>query len=301
MKKSGELIEKTEVAFTPEVLATLRKQAGESSFEKIKDLLKRVRLFQIVYWSGGHKVNGYLAIRKGIRGKRPCIIANRGGTGEFGSFDLLKAMLRLGMMADWGYVVIASQYSGCGGSQGSDDWGGEQTLADVLNLKKTLKKIPGADPERIGMYGGSRGGMMTYLCLKKNRWIKAAVIVAGAADMERSFRERPNLKKHLIQFGIRTKADIRERSAVLWAQNLSKKSPILMMHGTSDWRVSVLDSLDMSRKLYACKHPHRLIVFEGGDHRLTEHREEANRETRAWFDRFVRDGEALPNLKLHGD
>lgn len=31
------------------------------------------------------------------------------------------------------------------------------------------------------------------------------------------------------------------------------------MHGTADWRVNVLDSMDLSRKLYQQKVPHRLI------------------------------------------
>jgi len=301
MKKSGVLIEKTEIIFTPEVLEKVKKQTQKAGFEKIKTLIKSVRLFHILYQSGDHRVHGYLAMPKRVRGKQPCIIANRGGMGDFGSYTLAKAVLRLGRIAEWGYIAIGSQYSGCGGSEGQEDFGGSGTLADVINCQKVLTELSEADVARIGMYGSSRGGMMTYLALAKVKWIKAAVTVAGIADVERNLRMRLDLKKYIQKLTNYTTAEMQQRSAIHWPEKFPKKTPVLLMHGTGDWRVSVLDSLDLTQKLYENKRPCRLIVFEGGDHRLSEHLEEKDRQMRLWFDCFVRDGEVLPNLKLHGD
>ncbi|HVM90902.1 MAG TPA: prolyl oligopeptidase family serine peptidase, partial [Verrucomicrobiae bacterium] len=85
-----------------------------------------------------------------------------------------------------------------------------------------------------------------------------------------------------------------------WAHKFCKKTPVLMMHGTADWRVTVKESLNLSGKLYEAKIPHRLVVFEGADHSITEFRAERRAMTREWFDRFVRDGAPLPNLRPHG-
>ena len=71
--------------------------------------------------------------------------------------------------------------------------------------------------------------------------------------------------------------------------------------GTADWRVSPLDSLDLSRELLKHRVPHRLVMFEGGDHFLSEFSDEKNQLTRAWLDRFVLNGNPLPNIRPHGD
>jgi dipeptidyl aminopeptidase/acylaminoacyl peptidase len=261
---------------------------------------KKVRVFRIVYRSNGHRVHGSIVMPRRFSGKLPCIIWNRGGLGADFAIKLSTLYRPIARMAMWGYVVIASQYSGCGGSDGADDAGGPATVNDILNLRRVLEQIPEADTSRIGMYGASRGGMMTYLCLTKAKWIKAAVTLAGLADVARNMRNRADLRKIAKGHGIRSRNDMEARSAVCWPEKFSKKTPILLMHGTADWRVTPLDSIDLSRKLVEEKVPHRLVMFEGDDHGLTEHPEERDRLTRDWFDRFVRDGASLPNLKPHG-
>jgi dipeptidyl aminopeptidase/acylaminoacyl peptidase len=72
------------------------------------------------------------------------------------------------------------------------------------------------------------------------------------------------------------------------------------MHGGSDWRVSPLDSIELAQKLLALHIPHRLVIFEGTDHSLSEHGAESNKMTISWFERFLKNNEALPDTKLHG-
>ncbi len=42
------------------------------------------------------------------------------------------------------------------------------------------------------------------------------------------------------------------------------------------------------------------MVFEGGDHGLSEFRDEVDAAVGAWLDRYVRDGKSWPSLEPHG-
>src|SRR5688572_18620245 len=231
MPKAGTLLEKVEIKLDAKLKKGLSKFNNTTQMGEILDIAKRVRVFSIVYWSNGYKVRGFMAEPRSMKGRVPCVIWNRGGSGEFGSIKIGPAFRWLGRMADWGYIVIATQYSGNGGSEGKEDWGGPKTMADVLNLKFILDKTPHADSKRIGMYGGSRGGTMTYRALTMVKWIKAAVTVAGSTDAKRMMKFRPDMAKIFKHYGL-TKKDLFNISAVEWPQKFNKKTPILMLHGT---------------------------------------------------------------------
>ena len=49
------------------------------------------------------------------------------------------------------------------------------------------------------------------------------------------------------------------------------------------------------------KVPYRLVMFEGGDHGLTEFKKEQYGMIRQWFDKYLMIGKKLPVLKPHGD
>lgn len=248
-----------------------------------------VRARRITYASNGHRVNGFIVEPRTIKGRLPCIIWNRGGSMDFGALEDWQVIAWLGMVAEWGYIVIASQYSGNKGSEGVDQCGGDD-VNDVLVLRDVLRRHAHADLRRIGMLGGSRGGMMTYLCLSRVRWIKAAVTIAGLADLSRNMRHRPEMReRYKTMFGAKTK-DVAARSAVRWAQRFPKNTALLMMHGTNDKRVSVEDTLDLSRELLKAGRHHGIRIFEGDDHYLTGNWKKRWEMVREWFDRYVKDG-----------
>ncbi len=56
----------------------------------------------------------------------------------------------------------------------------------------------------------------------------------------------------------------------------------------------------MATALYEAKRPFRLIVFEGGDHGLSEFRKEVDEQAVGWLHRYVRDSETWPSLEPHG-
>ena len=83
------------------------------------------------------------------------------------------------------------------------------------------------------------------------------------------------------------------------AKKFSKTTPILIMHGTADWRVNPEDSLDLSKEFLKFKIPYRLIMFEGADHSISEFENTKNQMCIDWFNRFLKKGEKLPDLKPH--
>lgn len=126
--------------------------------------LDSIVISEITYLSDGLKVNGYL-IEPRVTGNYSCIIYNRGGNREFGKLEIGTSVW-LGNLAKNGYVVIASQYRGNRGSQGREEFGGED-VNDILNLTEVLKEVESANTSKIGTYGWSRGIMMTYVALKR--------------------------------------------------------------------------------------------------------------------------------------
>ena len=296
--QNGKLVDMSMVTFNEDKLKRL-----EKFIPSIRNVLEEVEIKAISYLSDGLKVKGYLALPK--EGKNlPCIIYNRGGTREFGAISNTRAALWLGHVASWGYVVVATQYRGNAGGEGIEDWGGAD-VNDVLNLIPLLESLPQADVSRIGMYGWSRGGMMTYLSLAKTDRISAAVVGAGMADAFDTIKRRPEMENKVFAELIPNYWDTKEsalkaRSAVLWPEKLYKRTPILLLHGSSDWRAHPTQAFKMALALYESKHPFRFVFFEGGDHILSEHRGEVNRLVKNWMNRYVRDRKPWPNLEPHG-
>jgi dipeptidyl aminopeptidase/acylaminoacyl peptidase len=192
-------------------------------------ILDKVEIRSITYLSDGLKVKGYLAVPK--EGKKlPCVIYNRGGNRSFGALNDEEAVYLLGRVATWGYVVAASQYRGVRGGEGKEEFGGAD-VDDVLNLIPLLESLPQADTTRIGMYGWSRGGMMTYMALTRTDRIAAAVIGGGSSDLFDGLKQRPDMEKsvyaELIPNYAKDKAAaLTARSAIRWPEKINKKTPL---------------------------------------------------------------------------
>jgi dipeptidyl aminopeptidase/acylaminoacyl peptidase len=289
-----------EIKLNKERLSFLKSVLSPAQFTEAKMNSKKMWVYKIVYVSNGHRVMGYLVAPRVIQKKIPCIIWNRGGSNNHGAIRL--GELFIGSIANFvsnGYIVFASQYSGNDGGEGKDEFGGKD-IDDVLNLYKIIRSCPFADASKIGMYGHSRGGLMTYLSLSKVKWIKAAVVIAGTCDEVSAPQFRKGWREHQIKMYGGSKEEQIKRSAVYWADKFSRKAPLLIMHGTADWRVEPAASMRLAEKLLEYKKPFRLVMLEGADHSLTEYPMEHREMPLDWFDRYLKNKEKLPILKPHG-
>lgn len=271
--------------------------------KKQYSFLHDVIIEKITYQSDGLKVKGYLAQPKN-NGKYPCIVYNRGGNKEFGKLNSKKAVFILGKAASWGYVVAASQYRGNDGGEGKEEFGGKD-VNDVLNLIPLFDHVNNTDTSKMGIYGWSRGGMMTYLTLTKTNKFKAAVIGGGLSDLRKWIDTRKDTIESVYYENIPKYAEnrsesINSRSAIFQVENISKTTPILMLHGTADWRVVPEMALDLSKAFISNKIPHRLVMFEGGNHGLSEFKSDVDIMAKQWFDDYLKNSKELPDLSPHG-
>ncbi|MEX0917422.1 MAG: prolyl oligopeptidase family serine peptidase [Candidatus Paceibacterota bacterium] len=275
-------------------LVKSRERRGE-----ISKALEGVQVFKIIYTiRRDFKVAGFIVVPK--EGKKlPSVIHLRGGSGDFGMIKALH-LLNLVSLASEGFVVITTQYPGVDGGDGKDTFGGSDDIASIKRLRDILKYIKNANPDWIGMSGHSRGGLMTYMMLREVSWVKAAVIGGASTDEVKAGKERKGWREHQISLYGKSKKELIKRSPILWANELPKKVPILLAHGSADWRVSADHSILMSNELYKNKIPHRFVLFEGADHGISEFRKEYRELTIEWFKRFLKEDRKLPDMRLHG-
>ncbi len=255
-------------------------------------LLKTTSLEQITYRSDGLRIKGYVAYPKEA-GRYPVILWNRGGLDDRGALDNLTAHLILSSTAQWGYVVIGSEYRGNMGSEGVEDWGGKDA-DDALNLLNFASEFDRADTSRTAIEGASRGGMTTYRILARDHRFRCAVIHAGIADLFGMIEAREEFARFIDKlFGDlppeeRTRA-LAQRSALYLADRFSKTCPILLLHGTADRTVPRSQSELLAKELERLEIPHELVLLEGGGHVALKDGSyrEIDRHRKQWFARYL--------------
>lgn len=267
-------------------------------------LLHGIQFFHFSYLSDGKKVNGYFATPEG-EGPKPCILWNDGGVAKYFPFPSELAPKKFLWLLKAGYAVIACNYKDEANSEAKDEFGG-QDVDHVLNLLEILAEFPEIDTTSLGMFGWSRGGMESYMVHTRTDKIRATVVGGAPSDLFLNAEHRPEMELHVFadvmpDYKISRHAALNRRSAIKWADQFPRDVPILILHGTSDWRVRPEQSIRLALELDKYRVPYRLILYEGGDHGISEHKEESNGEAIKWFDRFVKNKEALPNMAFHGN
>jgi dipeptidyl aminopeptidase/acylaminoacyl peptidase len=250
---------------------------------------KGFECYRIRYVSDGLKVVGYIWKPAHAPGtKMPLVIFNRGGNRERskltpwmagGFYDFVSA----------GFVVIASQYRGVDGGEGTEEYGGSD-VHDVLSLFPLARGLGYIDMENVFMCGNSRGGMMTYLALKAGAPVRAAAVTSGVANVEGNAADHPELietvyRQLIPDFELRREEAMRERSAVYWADRVNV--PLLLMHGSADQQVSSARTLELAQKLQALGKTYELVIYAGDDHGLSRNRADRDRQVLAWFRRHM--------------
>lgn len=247
--------------------------------------LDSLNFYFIKYRSDSFIINGFIV--EPISGtKLPVLLFNRGGNREFGALTVGALIEWVAPIAKAGYVIVASQYRGSPGSMGTDEFGG-QDVHDVLNLIAVVNEIPQADTSRIGMYGWSRGGLMTYIALTKTTRIKTAIIGGGPSDLMKELERRPEMEKVYValipDYASNKPAELTKRSAIFWPDKLCNTTSYLILHGKNDARVHYSQAVDLAKQLKAHHLETQITIFEDADHVLSQHKAERDRIILAWL------------------
>jgi len=176
--------------------------------------------------------------------KLPAIVFVHGGpTGQFfRNFNPYAQFL-----ADRGFVLLMPNVRGSTGygvgfrDMNIKDWGGGD-LEDVAAGAAYLKSLPFVDAGRIGVFGGSYGGYMTFMAsVKKPDLWKAAVARVGISDLHRLYDSSMEHFQYFLRRNMgdpKADADLwRDRSAIHFMENL--KARLLIVHGVNDPRCPI--------------------------------------------------------------
>ena len=197
-------------------------------------------------------------------------------------------------LASRGYVVLSVNYRlGIGygydfhrppdaGSRGAAEY------QDVKAAGEYLRSLPGVDPERIGIYGGSYGGFLTAMALARDSELFAAgVDIHGVHDWtterargmlnRESYEQAPDLDRAL---------EVAWRSSPVSSVD-GWRSPVLLIHGDDDRNVRFSQTVDLVQRLEAAEVPYELLVIPDDTHHWMLHRNAllVNAATADFFER----------------
>ncbi|MCR9154361.1 MAG: prolyl oligopeptidase family serine peptidase [Bacteroidetes bacterium] len=244
------------------------------------EYLNQLNFYAISYQSDSSIVKG-ITLEPKREGLFPVVIFNRGGNADFAELDVSTLIYFTAKLAQRGYIIIASNY------RENEEYGGAD-IKDVLYLTETLKTIEKADTNRIGMFGWSRGGMMTYLALQSSDKIKTAVVGNGPSDLFAIAKQRPFLEEKVFAHFIpdywdNKEAELKKRSVIYWADELSKQSSLLILCGTNDRACPPEQAEKIAELLRELDYDFVLKKFET-DHTFSAKKEELSEELINWFD-----------------
>lgn len=204
-----------------------------------------VNLFMITYWSSGLRVKGLLAEPK-KEGLYDGLLYLRGGIKSVG----MVRPARIAQFASEGFVVFAPFYRGNQGGEGNEDFAGKDR-EDAFSGFELLKRNPKVDPDRIHIFGFSRGGVMALLTAIEKRDAASVVSWGGITDMELTYEERKDLRRMMKRVigGSPKKVpeEYKWRTPIYHLENLC--CPVLIIHGGKDQNVSIEHAYRLEKRL----------------------------------------------------
>ncbi len=133
-----------------------------------------------------------------------------------------------------------------GGPKGSSEY------QDVLAGGKYLQGVVGVDPARVGIWGGSYGGLLTALALARNSDLfKAGVDFHGVHDWSRVEAEREGPPLMRFEQGDRAQAADVAFHASPSSEVATWTSPVLLIQGDDDRNVRFNETIDLENRLAA--------------------------------------------------
>jgi dipeptidyl aminopeptidase/acylaminoacyl peptidase len=198
-----------------------------------------------------------------------------------------------------GYVVVAVNPRGSTGfgqkftDQISRDWNG-RVYTDLMNgLDYALKQYPFMDADRVGAAGGSYGGYMVNWIAGQSDRFKCLISHAGVWDLPSMYGTTEELWFAEWEFGGPPwEKEFWEgyvsQSPSTFAGNI--KTPVLVTHGSLDYRVPETQGFGLFTALQRRGVPSRLVLFPDENHWILkmENRRVWWNEMHSWLKTYLK-------------
>ena len=236
---------------------------------------------EVVKWKSspdGLEIDGIVTKPVGFDGGRkvPFLLNPHGGpTGS----SLLSFSPTEQVMAANGYMVLQPNFRGSQGrgekfaGANQNDWGGGDYKDDMSGVQAMVDR-GWADPDRLGAFGWSYGGYMTFWIDTQTDRFKAISPGAGLPDLY-SMYSQTDVHRYLALFqGEKAPWDnfqeYWDHSPMKYVGNV--KTPTMILHGQSDTRVPIPQSEEFYRALYERHVPVEYVVYPRENHGFVEPR-----------------------------
>jgi dipeptidyl aminopeptidase/acylaminoacyl peptidase len=149
------------------------------------------------------------------------------------------------------------------------------------------------DESRMGVTGGSGGGLLTNWIIGKTDRFATAITQRCVADWAGMFYSCDFAMFQPFWFRgapWEYPEDFAEHSPVNLLPRIN--TPLMVLHSEEDWRTPIAQGETMFRGLYYQKKPVVMVRFPGENHELSRsglpsHRVENQRHIRRWFDHWL--------------
>jgi dipeptidyl aminopeptidase/acylaminoacyl peptidase len=186
------------------------------------------------------------------------------------------------LLMERGFLVIDVDYRGSAGY--GRDWRtavyghmGGKDLDDIVDAARYVVERHGADPKKIGLWGGSYGGFLTLMAM----FTQGDVFSAGAALRPVSDWALYNhsYTSSILNAPQSDPEAYRKSSPIYFAEGL--KGALLICHGMADTNVHFQDSVRLVQRLIELRKENwQLAVYPAEDHTFTE--------ASSWADEYKR-------------
>lgn len=217
-----------------------------------------------------------------------------------------------GMPSVWsaeGYAVLQPNFRGSEGygnafaiANRRDLGGGD--FADIMAGVDWCLAKGIADPQRMGIMGGSYGGYMTNWAIGHTDRFKAAVSMFGIFHLQTDYSNSDLSRWDNDYLGAYYWEDpeiYRRLSPGSYIENI--KTPTLILHGDDDNNTFISNSKELYQALRHRGVTTQFVHYPREGHGLREpnHRLDEIRRCLAWMDRYVRHGGQNPGVYRLGD
>jgi acylaminoacyl-peptidase len=234
-------------------------------------------------------------------GRQPLVVEIHGGPHTLYGWS---PMLEWQVLAGSGVSVLAANPRGSEGygeafNRGNlGDWG-DGPMADVIAGMDQAVEDGVADPDRLGVTGGSYGGYLTTWMIGRTQRFRAAITCRSVADMAMLFLtgDISGGEWAKVEFGRIPWEDplyFHSISPISLAREI--RTPLLIQHSERDLRTTVAQGEALFTVLRSLKRPVRFMRVPDESHELTRsgtpfRRAENLVQVRDWFVHFLVRGE----------